>query len=410
MWRAWAARYGICMAIRSNLPTQGWQAWLPTNPSDRRRAYVLWSAAAALVAALLVSSQIQWSMKGHGHDWWRLFLWQLSGWGFWAVVGGYLISRGERLAQASTHRRQELLANLGLSVVLVTVQVAAVAWVFMSLQPFQPIDTYAYSESLGRAISTWFIIDFLIYGMALTIGYGLASYRLARRAEVREARLEAELARAQLETLRLQLQPHFLFNSLHSIAALVRRRQNDRALDMLLGLSDLLRATLDISARSCISLQEELEFLRLYVDLQKTRFADRLSVSFDVSEDCLQVPVPALLLQPLAENAIRHGIAPRAAPGYLEIGARHVGDAVLLWVRDDGVGLRDDFEVQHHAGVGLGNARSRLQQIYDGQAKLEVLRRPKGGTAVELRLPVDPEVGGVANHGEPAFLPQAKAS
>ena len=398
------------MTTRGNTPAHGWRSWLSAAPSHRRRTYGLWSALAALVAALLVSSQIQWSMKGHGHDWWRLFLWQLSGWGFWAVVGSFLMERGERLALKSTHRRQELWVHLGLSTVLVTFQVLAVAWVFMVFQPFQPIDFYSYGESLGRAISTWFIIDFLIYGMALTVGYGLASYRLARRAEVREARLETELARAQLETLRLQLQPHFLFNSLHSIAALVRRRQSDRALDMLLGLSDLLRASLDISARSTIPLQDELEFLRLYVDLQKTRFADRLSVTFDVSEDCLDEPVPALLLQPLVENAIRHGIAPRAAPGHLDIGGRHTGDALLLWVRDDGVGLPEGFDFQRHAGVGLGNAHSRLQQIYDGAARLDVLQRPSGGAAVELRLPVDREVERDAQQRPPDFLPQAKAS
>lgn len=348
------------------------------------------AGAAALVVALLVSSQIQWSMKGHGHDWWRLFLWQLGGWGFWALVLPRSLDVGASLARprvpwAGWVARQGFWVSA-----LVFVHLAFAAWIFVILQPFEPVDAYTYGESWRRAVGTWFVIDFLIYGMGLTIGYGLESYRKARRAEVREARLETELAKAQLETLRLQMQPHFLFNSLHSIAALIRRQKSERALEMLLGLSDLLRATLEISARSSLPLDEELEFVRLYVDLQKARFADRLTVTYDVDDDCLGEQVPALLLQPLVENAIRHGIAPRAAPGRIEISARRVGDDLVLSVIDDGVGLPEGFEPDRDHGVGLGNTGSRLQQIYGDRASFEVRRLPVGGTMVRASFPGEP--------------------
>lgn len=368
------------------MPTQP-----PPSTSHSTLHTLAWAWAFALVVALLVSSQMQWSMASHGHDWWRIFLWQLEGWGFWAMAVPYLLVQGSRLAQPTLRFYRWMVGQVWRSALLITVHIASAAGTFFVLQPFMPLEIYTYGQSLRRAVSTWSLIDLLIYGLTATIGYGLESYRQARRAEVREARLETELAKAQLETLRLQLQPHFLFNSLHSIAALIRRQKSEPALSMLLGLSELLRATLETTASSTISLRDEIELLRRYVELQKTRFADRLTVTFDVPEACLAQPVPVLLLQPLVENAIRHGIAPRAAPGHVEI---HSGMTTggtgphQLWieVRDDGIGMPAAFDLERDAGVGLGNTRSRIQQIYGETGSFQVKTRDGGGTLVRLTL------------------------
>jgi len=227
------------------------------------------------------------------------------------------------------------------------------------------------------------------------MGYGFEGYREARRAELRESRLETELARAQLETLRVQIQPHFLFNTLGSIAALVRRQRNAQALEMLVGLSDFLRATLERSERPWVPLREELDVLSLYVDLQRVRFADRLRVEIDAEEGTLEQPVPTLILQPLVENAIRHGIAPRAAPGTITVQAHLDAERLHLSVADDGAGLPEGFDAARDAGIGLGNVRSRLEQL-EGVASFEIKPREGGGTVARVELPTELEVASVA--------------
>ncbi len=343
----------------------------------------------AFLAALLVSSQIQLSMIDHGHDWWRIFAWQLVGWGFWVPVAPWLMHVGARLSRS--HLRSSLwwLREVTTALGLTLLHLPLAAGAFTLLQPYLPVDRYTFFESLFRSFISWFHIDLLMYCMGLAVGYGLGGYRRARASELRESQLETELARAQLETLRLQIQPHFLFNTLHSIAALVRRKSNDRALDMVIGLSELLRSTLDRSERSRVPLSEDLDFVRRYIELQRARFADRLSVSYDVAENCLDLPVPNFLLQPLVENAIRHGIARRAAPGHLAIRARLEGDYLRIEVTDNGVGLPETFESTEHQGLGLNNTRSRLLQLYGERASLAVRSRSAGGVAAIVTIPTE---------------------
>lgn len=345
----------------------------------------------ALLAAILVSSQIQLSMIDHGHDWWRLFAWQLTGWGFWIFFATWLLRSGDRLMDRRTRRSFAFLREAGAALGLTLLHLPIVAAAFTLLQPYLPVDRYTFDESMVRAFRSWFHIDLLIYCLGVAVGYGWAGYRQARRAELRQSRLETELARAQLETLRLQIQPHFLFNTLSSIAALIRRRSNDRAFEMVIGLSDFLRATLESSEQAQVPLSEDLDFVKRYVELQRARFADRLSVDYDVADDCLDQPVPTLLLQPLVENAIRHGIARRAAPGKLEISARRDGDRLRVTVSDDGVGLPEGFELEQNAGIGLGNTRSRLWQLYGEDAAVEVRDRRDGGVIATVWLPAEPE-------------------
>jgi len=219
-------------------------------------------------------------------------------------------------------------------------------------------------------------------------GQAFAADERARRLELRETQLEAELTRAQLDALRLEIQPHFLFNTLNSIAALIRASNNKAALAMLLGLSDLMRKTLDRPAGQMAPLGDELGLVMSYVDLQRARFGDRLEVAYHIDEACRRLEVPTLLLQPLVENALRHGLAPQAAAGHLEIGAdRRSGDELRLWVTDDGVGLPAGFDAARDAGTGLRNTRSRIERLYGSAAALVVRPNVPAGTIVELRLP-----------------------
>lgn len=200
---------------------------------------------------------------------------------------------------------------------------------------------------------------------------------------------DTQLARAQLHVLKAQLHPHFLFNTLHSISALVHRdpRGSER---MIARLSALLRGTLDSATREEVTLQDELRTLQLYLDIQGVRFADRLTVTHDIAPETLAAHVPHLVLQPLVENAIQHGIAPRSEPGTVTVSARRDGPALLLEVRDDGVGLNAaPVPVPGNGGGGRGLwiTRERLQQLYGTDHRLELRDAAGGGASVTLAIP-----------------------
>jgi anti-sigma regulatory factor (Ser/Thr protein kinase) len=177
---------------------------------------------------------------------------------------------------------------------------------------------------------------------------------------------------------------------LNAIAALIRLRDSSRALDMLVELSEFMRTTLDRPRDQLVTLATEIDWVRRYVNLQQTRFADRLEVDYHVHDDCLNVAVPTLLLQPVVENALRHGAARQTERCRVSIGASLERHRLRVWVTDDGAGLRPDFDIGRDAGTGLRNTRSRLEQLYGTAATLDVRRGARGGTTVEIALPSTP--------------------
>lgn len=212
--------------------------------------------------------------------------------------------------------------------------------------------------------------------------------RLTRRyAEAAHAseRLQTRLDHAQLQALKLQLQPHFLFNTLNTITALVHRDPH-AAERMVSGLSELLRFSLGTAGEQEVPLERELEVTRHYLDIQQVRFQDRLSVSFDVDADAPRAWVPSLLLQPLVENAIQHGLAPRAAAGRITIAARRKDGVLALEVSDDGVG-EPPASPPRREGVGLGNSRARLQSLYGEAHRFEIGPGTAGGFRVYIEIP-----------------------
>jgi LytS/YehU family sensor histidine kinase len=216
----------------------------------------------------------------------------------------------------------------------------------------------------------------------------LRAYERASQLELRESQLEAEVTRAQLDALSLEIQPHFLFNTLNSIAAMIRLNDGKGALSMLLGLSDLMRSTLDRSAGQVAPLADEVALVKRYIDIQRARFGDRLDVAYRIDEACERADVPTFLLQPLVENAMRHGLATGAGTCHLEIGAApHNGSELRMWVSDDGAGLPAGFDLAHDAGTGLRNTSSRLNRIYGHAATLSVRPNDPAGTRVEVTFP-----------------------
>jgi LytS/YehU family sensor histidine kinase len=185
----------------------------------------------------------------------------------------------------------------------------------------------------------------------------------------------------------MQLHPHFLFNTLNGIAGLVRDSRNKAAVDMLAGLSDLLRYTLENAGKQEVPLREELEFLELYLDIQQMRFSDRLKVEMHVQPEVLDALVPNLILQPLVENSIRHGISRRASSGVVGISAQRENGSLRINVYDDGPGLKRDDGAKMEEGVGLSNTRARLRQLYGERQQFSLGERADAGVEAVLIIP-----------------------
>ena len=231
-------------------------------------------------------------------------------------------------------------------------------------------------------------LDSVIYLTILLGIHAVAYYRQVRERELQAARLETSLAEAHLRALRLQLQPHFLFNTFHTIAMLVRDGRDDDAVDTIAALSDFLRYVLDQTGEQEVPLWQEINFLESYLDIEHIRFHDVLQVHIDVDPRAETALVPSFLLQPLVENAIRHGIEPAPSHrGSIEVTARRDGKHLALEVRDDGVGLPENWEMSDATGIGLANTRDRLQRLYGTDHEFTLTNARNGGLVATIRLP-----------------------
>jgi len=236
---------------------------------------------------------------------------------------------------------------------------------------------------LPLLVKTWHF-NLLIYWVIVAVTFAFNYYRKYRERELRAVELEKRLAQAKLQALQMQLNPHFLFNTLHSISALMH--QDVEAADgMITRLSDLLRTALDSSDTQEVTLRQELEFLQRYLEIEQTRFGSRLTVKTDIAPDTLDAQVPNLILQPLVENAIRHGIEPHAKPGRIELRAQRAAGTLVLDVCDNGTGLGENEPAEE--GVGLSNTRARLRTLYGETHGFELRDAPGGGLHARLTIP-----------------------
>ncbi len=250
------------------------------------------------------------------------------------------------------------------------------------------------AEALRARLRVGSHLDVITYWAILLASYALAYWRREQARELAASRAATALAEARLELLRVQLDPHFLFNALNTIAGLVHADPAgaDR---MIARLGELLRFSLDARGRQEVALREELRLLDAYTAIEKARFGPRLQVAVQVDPALLELPVPSLLLQPLVENAIRHGLGPRGGRGTVRVSATRLGDRLCLEVSDDGVGLAPAGTVAARAsaagergGLGLGNTRARLAQLYGDAYRFESYAGDAGGVAVRLLLPL----------------------
>jgi two-component system, LytTR family, sensor kinase len=243
-----------------------------------------------------------------------------------------------------------------------------------------------YSPLNLLSFSRLYLNAFLAYLDVLLAGLAIYYARDARSKQLRASKLEARLAEAQLDVLRMQLHPHFLFNTLNTVSALMHR--DVQAADRMLALlGDLLRDSFEKISAQEVSLKQELGFLEKYLEIEKTRFRDRLSIETEIDPETLDAEVPNLMLQPLVENAIRHGIARRREAGHIRLMAWRDGDRLELRVRDNGPGLSSERDMVGRSGVGLSNTQARLRQLYGPAHRFELLAPESGGLEVALSIP-----------------------
>jgi two-component system, LytTR family, sensor kinase len=310
-----------------------------------------------------------------------------------ALLTPLVVWAGRRFPLERAQLPRLMALHLALSVAWSLARILLEAMVHLSWDTVWPI---APDLTLQKEITLLLIFGFhsgvVAYWVVLIIHAALRNYgrlqetqQAALRSELRASQLEAQIAQARLGALKAQLQPHFLFNTLNAIVVLVRQQKGRLAEETLGRFSDLLRAVLaDMDAQE-VSLARELEYLRLYLSIEQLRFSDRLRVEIAVDPELLDAAVPHMALQPLVENAIKHGIGTRVTPGVIEIRAERAGDALRIAVRDDGPGF--DSPGAPGLRLGLANTRARLRQLYGERAELRCGSGADGGALVSLIIP-----------------------
>ena len=357
---------------------------------DRRRTPLPRFAlifAAWLVPALLSAfdNYMQSRLSNQRPDW-RWVLFNGVDWLLYAVLTPAVF----RISRRFPLQRERLAARIALHIACALGM--CVAWAtlgqFLRLAIFHTSVDFTVTE-FARALEGWIFTTLPfgtgVYFALVGIEHALAYLSQAREREAQAVRLTAQLAEARLGALRMQLNPHFLFNSLNAITVLLRDGNTAAASRMLELLSDVLRRVLRAESSHETPLSTELDFLERYLAIEQVRFSDRLHPRIAVEAALRRAVVPQLILQPLVENALRHGIARRADAGLLEVAARRDGDTLILTVRNDGPGLGPAGPAS--AGVGLANTRARLAALYGDRASLEIANAAGGGVVATVRLP-----------------------
>lgn len=319
---------------------------------------------------------------------------QMPWWMLWTLFMPAImwLARGYRFDNARWRRSAVFHSTLGLGIAIAH---GALYGAFFQVTNGSIPNVTTIPESIRWFLLRYLFMDVMTYCAAVGVYYSFEYFSSFRhsalagaRSEARAARLELHLAQARLHALRMELNPHFLFNALNAVAGLVRRREPDKAIETLTRLGDLLRATLDGEMPSEVPLADELELLGRFLDIEQVRFGDRLRVAWDVEPGTRSGLVPPLILQPLVENALRHGIAQRPGPGLLCIAAKRDGDRLELTVRDSGRGLATANGRGLREGIGLSNTRARLEQLYGRhEVAMELADVAAGGAQARVVLP-----------------------
>ena len=348
------------------------------------RLFVLgcWSLFTLMVIGISAAATV---MHGRVPNFRVLFTWNL-GWILWAGETFVVIFLARKLPIERKRLPQTISAHILLGLFVAFAHLGVEFAMSRSIEarylpPASPstsfVGTFAYK------FHVYFVIYWMIVGATRAHDY----YVRYRQSQLLASQLEAELAQAQLQALKRQLRPHFLFNTHHSIIALMLKNENAAAINMLTRLSELLRMTLERNADQHTSLKDELDALNLYLSIQKERYRERLKVQIDIGRHLLAAEVPCLILQPLAENAIKHGVDTLTTAGLLNIRAWREDNQLCLSVQDNGPGMQATFNAVGEKGIGLQNTVARLQRLYGSNHRFELFPSIPTGTEIRISFP-----------------------
>lgn len=356
--------------------------------SRSRTAKWLWIWGVWTLFGIFFASQIalQNQLSEKPIPFWRILSWQLFSGYVWFAFSPLILWLSARFPFDGGRWRSAVPVHVTASMAIALLELAVDAFVLPNLGY---LSSYGNSSFWARYKIFLFVnlhFSIAIYWGVVAIHQAILYYRKYRERELTTSKLEARLAQSRLQVLKMQLHPHFLFNTLNAISELTHR-DAEAADRMLTDLSDLLRMSFENLEVQEVPLRHELEFLKKYLEIEQMRFNDRLKVKIDISSDTLDARVPNMILQPLVENAIKHGISPRASGGCIEVGADRQNGHLRLVVRDDGLGVPFGDTDAVVEGVGLSNTRRRLRHLYGDDQHMELSGGVGTGTRVDLKIP-----------------------
>ena len=360
--------------------------------SSSRRTGVVIVIAVWLMLSVIISAQryLDSIQSGVKVTFLSVLLWSLIIWSFWAFATPLIFLLGRRFPLNRENRFSSALIHFILALVfgLAHITLFALLGTFAGSGGPVSISTFISDFTLGLRFLLY--VELVFYWAILGAAIAKDSYQKFRERELIAGELETKLGLAQLQALKMQIQPHFLFNALNTVAMLVRNKENDQAVQMIAGLGDLLRWSLNDNSAQEVTLSSELDFMRRYLAIEQFRFPDRLRIEIDVPSELMNANVPNLILQPLVENAIRHGIAKSSSAGLVRIAASRENDLLELSVEDDGPGLSANYQ----QGIGLENTRDRLERLFHHRQYFQIQNTAPSGVRTVIRIPYQAESNG----------------
>jgi signal transduction histidine kinase len=317
---------------------------------------------------------------------WKILMWQMVSGYVWFALSPLILWLTKKFPFEAVKWKSSLAVHLVASLVIAFFQ-QAIDTFFLTRLGYPPNRQFpSFLAAYQYFIFINLHLSILIYWGVVGIKSAYSYYQKYRERELVTSKLEAQLATSRLQVLKMQLHPHFLFNTLNAISELIYK-DRESAERMIGDLSDLLRMSFEKLEVQEISLKQELEFLKKYLEIEQMRFHDRLKVEMEISPDTLDASVPNMILQPLVENAIKHGIAPRSTGGKIQIGAARNNGSLELSVSDNGIGVPFNDLENLSEGVGLSNTRRRLRHLYGSRQKFELKSAEASGLEVNLTIP-----------------------
>ncbi|HZX90848.1 MAG TPA: histidine kinase [Rudaea sp.] len=351
-----------------------------TKRPSLANSFLLFAAAFWSLFGVVAGILVWMSMLTHGHSAPLLLGYHLLVWLAWlgpTYVVVWLARRFPVLPPRPSAIAVHALAATAIALLHSLYGLLLMVW----MRPYDRRTATLLDLQVGQILLSQLPLEWILYCLVLGAVLAFEFYRRYHERALLAAQLERSLADARLHALELQLQPHFLFNTLNAIAGLVRNGRKEQAVTMIAGLADLLRYSLDHAGRQRVPLAEEIGMLTRYLEIENARFPDRMSFTISVAEDAERAAVPILILQPLAENAVRHGIARTATVGSIEVDARRDGERLQIRMRNSGC-----LDVASVDGIGLKNTRERLANLYGGAGHFELSQRD-GSVLAVLDLP-----------------------